>query len=174
MKQKLFFTVTLLALSLIVFGQKQPILKVFAYSQASLKGVRPGGGVEEGGTEIKQVPAQHINYYFYIEYASKKKFFVSALWINRKSFQIKADTIRQTPVEIISTGKSKKTVLVPATKNKILLLIPGAEKNSVTKLSASLKKLVSKNEMVIVYEWKGKIYYYAISKIKLLEPVAAA
>jgi len=163
----------LLFLTLFVSGQKQPIIKVYAYSQTTLKGAKPGGVVEEGGTEIKTLPAKNINYYFYIEYRPKEKFSITTLWISGKPFRAKVDSIQKTPVEIISEGESKKLMLVPATKNKVLLLIPTAEKNNPRKFSASLKTLVSKNELVIVYRWKSKIYYYTIPKIKILKPVSA-
>lgn len=174
MKQKIFFSIVFLAFSLIVVGQKLPVIKVYAYSQVTLKGAKPGGVIEEGGAEVKQSSAQNINYYFYIEYRSKEKFSVSALWINGKSYQIKTDTIRQTPVEgnaADATGMGKRSVLVPATKNKVLLIIPGAELSNSIK-SSSLKKQFVKGELLIVYKWKGKTYYYTIPKIKVLEPVA--
>jgi hypothetical protein len=174
MKQKLFFPLILLAYSSIVTGQKHPVLKVYAYSQATLKGVRPGGIVEEGGTEIKQGTAQGLNYYFYIEYRPKEKFSVSALWINGKSFKIKADSILQTPVESNAadvTANNKKNVLVPATANKILLVVPGEQLSNI-KPPAWLKKQVAKGGLVIVYKWKGKLWSYAVPKIKVIDPAA--
>ncbi len=174
MKQKLFFSITLLAFGLVIMGQKLPVIKIYAYSQATLKGVKQGGIIEEGGTEVKQSSAQNINYYFYVEHRAKEKFSVSFLWINGKSYQVKTDTIRQTPVEgnADAAMNSKRKVLVPATKNKVLLIIPGAELNCTTN-SSYLKKQLLKGELLIIYKWKGKTYYHTVPKIKVLEPVAA-
>jgi hypothetical protein len=172
MKQKLFLSIILLVFSAVVIGQKQPVIKVYAYSQAVLKGAAPGTIVEEGGTEIKQSSVQKTNYYFYIEYTLKAKFSVSALWINGKPFQSNVDSVRQTPVEMNAPGNGKKNLLVPATKNKVLLLVPGAQLTNNTKPSSSLKKQLLKGELVIVYKWKDKTYYYTVPKIKVLEPAA--
>jgi hypothetical protein len=175
MKQKLFFSFILLAFTSAAIGQKLPVIKVYAYSQATLKGAKPGGVVEEGGNEVKQSSTQNINYYFYIEYRAKEKFSVSSLWINGKSYQVKTDTIRQTPVEgnaADASLSSKRKILVPATKNKVLLIIPGTELSNSTK-SSSLKKQLLKGELLIIYKWKGKTYYHTVPKIKVLEPVAA-
>jgi hypothetical protein len=175
MKQKLFFSFILLAFTSAAIGQKLPVIKVYAYSQATLKGVKQGGIIEEGGTEVKQSSAQNINYYVYIEYRAKEKFSVFSLWINGKSYKVKTDTIRQTPVEGNvgeASMNSKRNILVPATKNKVLLVIPGAELSTSIK-SSSLKKQLLKGELLIIYKWKGKTYYHTVPKIKVLEPVAA-
>jgi hypothetical protein len=65
---------------------------------------------------------------------------------------------------------SEKIVLVPATTNKIVLLSPGSKLSN--KPSVWLKKIMAKADLVITYQWKGKIWYYPVSKIKVLEVIA--
>jgi len=67
MKQNLLLTILLFSICTGVFAQNTPIIKVYAYSQAVLQGVKPSGTIEEGGKEIKAVTEKKLNYFFYAE-----------------------------------------------------------------------------------------------------------
>jgi len=175
MKQRTLFTCLLLVLSLFSFTQTSPFLKVYAYAQPSLSNIKPQTTTAENGNQLTKASRENVNYYFYVEYRRKEKFTVTALWVKGKPYQLKADSIQQTPIEMAAgngeMGKnSKKITLVPVTSNKVLLLSPGLKLNS--RPTASLKKIVAKAELVITYRWKGKTLYYPVSKIKLLEVIA--
>ena len=176
MKQRILLTYLLLeSCCLFSFAQTSPFIKVYAYSQASPNNIKPQTTTAENGNQITIAHGGKVNYYFYIEYKRQEKFTITNLWINGKPYRLKADSIRQTPIEM-SAGNgeignnSRKIILVPATSNKVLLLSPG----SFLKINPSswLKKMLVKADLVIAYRWKGKIWYYPVPKIKMLEVVA--
>ena len=87
------------------------------------------------------------------------------------SYDIKADTITDLPVrKIVFTGMEKNdtTIMVPVTKNKIILVYPSGEsKIDDSKYALNLARM---NELVVRYSWKNKIYYTTIKKLKELNP----
>ena len=89
---------------------------------------------------------------------------------------IKYEEVNETPVELSSSNllkDKKKMELVPKTENEILKLTITGEVHDKGKSSSTLQKLISKNDLVISYSWKGKTYYAALKNIKVLEPFAA-
>ena len=166
MKYKIIFTGIFLMLSLLTFSQTSPLIKVYAYAQSTLPGIKPGVSTNE---KLRQPARENVNYYFYAEYLNNENFTAITLWVKGNPYLVKTDSIKHSPVE--TTGNdSKKITLVPVTSNKLLLLQPGSILNS--KPTASLQKMMKKAELVITYRWKGKIKYYPVYKIKMLEVVA--
>ena len=173
MKQKLLFTILLFSISTGVFAQNNPIIKVYAYSQAVLQGAKPSDDIEEGGKEIKAVADKKLNYFFYAEQKKSTVITIVSVWIKGKNYSAKASLVSKTPVVLKSDDPSGNTELVPKSTNKIILITPGGEKISTQKPSASIGKPISASELIIVYKWKGKTYYSEVKKIKELKTVAA-
>ncbi|MFI5133003.1 MAG: hypothetical protein ACHQEB_01640 [Chitinophagales bacterium] len=160
----------------IISAQKTPIINLYAFSQQVLPGMRQSSIAQENGGEIKQAPVEKINYFFYAEQTRSSKVIINAIWVKGKKYAAKTDSISKTPVEITiidSTSKPEKITLVPASVNKILLIIPAGSPETAAQPSGSLKKLVKKSELVVVYQWKGEIYYSTVQKIKKLGPFAS-
>jgi hypothetical protein len=65
-------------------------------------------------------------------------------------------------------GKNDTTIMVPVTKNKIILVYPSGE----SKIDDSKYELnlASLNELVVRYVWKNKTYYITMKKLKVLDP----
>lgn len=177
MKQKIILSIILTAIVSIAFAQSYPLVKIHAYSRATLGGAKPGGIVEEGGSEVKTAAVEKLNYFFYAEYRSAFKFTITGIWIKGKSYGIKTEPVAATPVtiNIVSPeGSESKVTLVPATANKILHFYPSGQPAITSKPTAWLKNLLESSELVIKYQWKGKSWYYAVKKINRLDPVAGS
>jgi hypothetical protein len=62
--------------------------------------------------------------------------------------------------------------LVPKTTQKVVRLVPQREATTAT-LSSAAKKMVTSNELVVSYKWKGKTYYKALKTLTELDPEMA-
>ena len=174
MIQKIFLSLLFLCAGSLLFAQKPPVIKVYAYSQAILPGTRRVNTVDESGKEIKEVAERKISYSIYVEQKRSTVIKIISVWINGKSYTAKTDTVSQTPVETKTGDPANTTVtLVPKSFNTILLITPGSEKLPIKQPSSYLKKAVASSELVIIYEWKGKFWYSKVKKIKELKPLAA-
>jgi len=173
MNKKIFIPVFLLVIIVSGFIQvKPPVKKVYGYKQASIPGILPNYSDENdiqpsGKTKHKQ----NYNYWFYLEFPKTEKINITGLWIAGIRHDIKADTITDLPVrKIVFTGMEKNdtTIMVPVTKNKIILIYPSGE----SKLDDSkyALNLARQNELVVRYTWKNNIYYTTMKKLKELDP----
>ncbi len=176
MKQKFLFTVLAIIAGLLVLAQKAPVLKVYAYSQVVLPGARKSNAVEENGAEVKQATVKKINYFFYAEQKKLATIKVMAVWMQGKKYTAKTDSVSKTPVEIATgdaSAESKEIIPAPASRNKFLLVIPDQAATTGLKPSGSLKKMIKESELVLIYQWKGKTWYFQVKKIKELEPITS-
>ena len=173
MNKKIFIPVFLLVIIVSGFIQvKPPVKRVYGYKQASIPGILPNYSDENdiqpsGKTKHKQ----NYNYWFYLEFTKTEKINITGLWIAGIRHDIKSDTITDLPVrKIVFTGMEKNdtTIMVPATKNKIILIYPSGE----SKLGDSkyALNLARQNELVVRYTWKNNIYYTTMKKLKELDP----
>jgi len=176
MKNKLFISAISFAI-LILTGFTQvlsPVKKIYGYKQASIPGILPDYSEENDMKPTgKNKPKQNYNYWFYLEIPKTEKINVTGLWISGIPHDIKAETVSNLPVKkIIFTGMDKNdtTIMVPATKNKILLIYPSGESKDTTINSKYITGLANKNELVISYLWKNKKYYATLKKLKELTP----
>ncbi|HEU5168562.1 MAG TPA: hypothetical protein VFU29_23615 [Chitinophagaceae bacterium] len=173
MNKKIFIPLFLLGIIASGFTQvKPPVRKVYGYKQGSIPGILPKYSEENDiQPSGKTKPRQNYNYWFYLEFQKTEKINITGLWIAGIRHDIKADTITDLPVtKIIFTGleKNDTTIMVPTTKNKIILVYPSHEsKIDDSKYALNLARL---NELVIRYTWKNKIYYTTMKKLKELDP----
>ena len=173
MDKKILIPVFLFIVIVSGFAQaKPPVKKIYGYKQASIPGnvtdyteendIQPSG---------KSKHKLNFNYWFYLEFPKTEKISITGLWISGIRHDIKTDTITDLPVrKIIFTGMEKNdtTIMVPVTKNKIILVYPSGEsKANDSKYELNLAHL---NELVVRYVWKNKIYYTTIKKLKELDP----
>jgi hypothetical protein len=173
MDKKIFILVFLLIVIVSGFAQaKPPVKKIYGYKQASIPGILPNYSEENdvqpsGKTKRKQ----NYNYWFYLEFPKTEKINITGLWISGIRHDIKTDTLNDLPIrKIIFTGMEKDdtTIMVPLTKNKIILVYPASEsKIDDSKYALDLARI---NELVIRYVWKNKIYYTTMKKLKVLDP----
>jgi len=173
MNKKIFIPVFLLIIIVSGFTQaKPPVKKVYGYKQASIPGILPNYSEENDiQPSGKKKPKQNFNYWFYLEFPKTEKITITGLWISGIRHDIKADTISDLPVrKIVFTGMEKNdtTIMVPVTKNKIILIYPSGE--SRIDDSKYALNLARQNELVVRYTWKNKIYYSTMKKLKELDP----
>jgi hypothetical protein len=173
MSKKIFIPAFLLIIIASGFKQvKPPVKKVYGYKQASIPGILPDYSEENdvqptGKTKTKQ----NFNYWFFFEFSKTEKINITGLWISGIRYEIKSETITDLPVrKIVFTGMEKNdtTIMVPATKNRVMLVHPSGE--SKTDDSKYAMNLARQNELVIRYTWKSKIYYSTMKKLKELIP----
>lgn len=173
MDKKIFIPIFLFTTIVSGFIQvKPPVKKVYGYKQASIPGILPNYS-EENGIQPpgKTKPKQNYNYWFYLEFPKTEKINVTGLWIAGIRYDIKTDTITDLPVrKIIFTGMEKNdtTIMVPVTKNKIILIYPSGE--SKVDDSKYALNLARQNELVVRYVWKNRTYYTTMKKLKELTP----
>ena len=166
----------LLTLFVLVSGfvqVKPPVKKVYAYKQASIPGIVPVHTEENKTKQKKTERKQEYNYWFYMELPKSEKITITGLWISGIRYSLKEDAINDLPVKkIIFTGieKNDTTVMVPFTRNKIILVYPAGKMKEEKKGSAPVTDIARTNELVISYTSKGKIYYASVKKIKELAP----
>jgi hypothetical protein len=173
MNNKIFIPVFLLVIIASGFTQvKPPLKKVYGYKQASIPGILPNYSEENDiNPSGKTKPKQNYNYWFYLEFPKTEKINITGLWISGIRHDIKSDTITDLPVrKIVFTGleKNDTTIMVPATKNKIILVYPSDE--SKIDDSKYALNLARQNELVIRYVWKNKTCYTTMKKLKELNP----
>ena len=173
MVKKIFIPLFLWIVIVSGFTQaKLPVKKVFGYKQASIPGIVPDyTGENDIQPSGKTKPKLNFNYWFYLELPKTEKITITGLWISGGRHDIKTDTITDLPVrKIIFTGMKKNdtTIMVPFTKNKIILVYPAGEsKIDDSRYALNLAHL---NELVVRYVWKNKIHYSTMKKLKELDP----
>ena len=174
MKEKIFilfiFLVVITAPGFI--QNKPPVKKIYGYKQASIPGILPNYSEENDIQPTgKNKPKQNYNYWFYVEFLKTEKINVTGLWISGIQHDLKSETVNNLPVKKIifsGTDKNDTTIMVPFSKNKIILVYPSGER----KLDDSkyALNLARQNELVVRYVWKNKTYYTTIKKLKELTP----
>jgi hypothetical protein len=173
MDKKIFIPLFFLMVAVSGFAQaKPPVKKIYGYKQASIPGILPKYSEENNiGSSGKTKPKLNYNYWFYLEFPKTEKINITGLWISGIRHDIKTDTITDLPIrKIIFTGMEKNDtiLMVPVTKNKIILVYPSGEsKAHDSKYALNLAQM---NELVIRYVRKYKTYYTSIKKLKELDP----
>lgn len=151
---------------------KPPVKKIYGYKQASIPGILPDYSEENDIQPTgKKKHKQNYNYWFYLELPKTEKINITGLWISNIRHDIKTDTITNLPVrKIIFTalGGNDTTIMVPVTRNKIILVYPSGE-SKIDDSNYALN-LAHSNELVVRYVWKNKIYYATMKKLKVLDP----
>ena len=157
-----------------VSAQKDPIVKIYAFKQPVLPGIKKDIIVQENGKTIETTPPQKVNYFFYLEQKKSTAVKIAGIWMYGKKYFIKVDAISNTPVEIAkesSSNKPGKISLTPAEGNEFVQILPGAETKKGTKLPRGLRKIIQQSELVVIYVWEGKTWYLPVKQIKNLSSV---
>lgn len=150
--------------SVIIAGP--PVKKIHAYKQASIPGMKPGLPVK---TERKP----SFNYLIYLEIRIGKEVSFSEIWIDGQKQKIRTEDIEHTPVTktiFNGSGKNDTTTLVPFTERKVILVYPSGLPDNPASDSKKLNRLAKKNDLVIVYTYKGKTCFARARSIRELEP----
>lgn len=150
---KLLLTLFLTFSASVTNAQQDKGIQLYAYSQQSFSGVR---NLKKPTTES-----------FLIYYSSAKKITVSGIWVKNNYCRFEEKRIDELPVKI------GQTILVPVTTKSVHQLMIKRPYEPSPRPAKDLSKLLSGNEVVIVYKWKGKEYFMAVKKLTVLEPFIA-
>lgn len=175
MQKRIFILAFFLTIIVSCFAQvKTPVKRSYGYKQASIPGIIPR---YEENSDIqpasKTKPKQTYNYWFYLEISKTEQINITGLWISGVQHDIKTETINELPVrKMIFTGldKNDTTIMVPVTKNKVVLVYPSGETINKKSNSNYIRQLASKNDLVIRYLWKNQIHYATIKNLKEINP----
>jgi hypothetical protein len=171
------FLLLLVSLPGLIATSQSGLKKVYAYAQGIMPGIKQDVQVIEGGEPSKpatEITETRVSYSIYAEQSGPYKVIFKTAWIKGKAYPVKADKMI-TPVEmkVEEEGSDGKIILAPASQQPVWVLTPGTLFSKQPVVGASLRKLVAKHELVLVYTWKNKVYYYPVKKIKNLPPVIA-
>jgi hypothetical protein len=140
-----------------------------------VQGIKEDVAVMEGGEQQKTVATdERVSYSIYAEQSGSSKVSFSTAWIRGKAYPVKADKVN-TPVEMKTgeEGGDGKIVLAPASRQSVWAITLGTLYEKQPAAGSTLRKLMTKNEVVLVYTWRNKTYYYPLKKIKNLPPAIA-
>src|SRR4030095_917689 len=153
---------------------KPPIKNVYGYKQANIPGILPTY-IEENDIAPKAPtkPKLSLNYWFYVEIPKTQKINITGLWISGIQHNIRSEVVNDLPAKkIIFTGMEKNdtVVMMPVTKNKVMLIKPSGESKDTIIRSNYISNLAQANELVIRYTWENKTFYTTMKKLKELNP----
>ena len=146
----------------------QPSLKLYGYSQVTTPGMIRVEEPENGGVKTK-APLFFTNYYIFIASAKSVNIQPLEIWVDGK--WRKTGNLETVTTPYYSGGPERK-LLVARTKLKVKKLNTG-DTLSTLKPSATLRKMMKDNELILSYSWKGKKYYAALKKLTVLEKIHA-
>ncbi len=162
-----------------VIAQKGAIRQVYAWQQQVLSGVRPQEIVQEhnNSTKTAAVSAGKSNLLIYTECIPHAKIKWSGVWINGVLYKVKAETISAIPVLSLGDEKDGNRMtkeLVPENAGPFIQLLPSGNAGKTGLQTGWFRQMKKSNELIIVYIYMGKTWYYPVPKIKVLEPVPAS
>jgi hypothetical protein len=140
--------------------------RVYGYVQQQLPGIVPGGNTEQGVPVKKEIVTDHLIYF-----SSPKGTRVTLveMYIHGLPYSIKSGNLVQTPVsQKDNLGKTR--TMVPKTGNEVRQLIrsdyvPGKD-------FSRARQKAAVNDVVVVYQYRGKYYSAILKKLTKLEPVS--
>lgn len=141
-------------------AQTTAVKKVYAYRQYLLQGKKP--------VQYETVKKSE-RFFIYLEVSKNKKLNVTGMWIDNSYYRFSVKRYSKTPVVIKITEGPEKFIAVPKTLNDIYEVIPGKKQEPAPRPGTTLGNYLQKNEVVIIYSYKGKQYFAGVEKMTLLE-----
>ncbi len=145
-------------------AQKSPVIKIYAYSQATLPGKKPSGNKTD--TDIKKE-----SYRLFVSVTGNEIINITGVWINQEYYRFTVSSKLKTPVKMEKPDDG--IILVPKTNNKVLELMLKGKQEPAPRPGTKLGTLMKTNAIVISYSWKGKQYFITSKTIKDLPPFIA-
>lgn len=162
---------TIIIISSLIISQAafaQLNVKLYGYSQEVTPGMVPQRDIpdENNGGRVLKTPAVTTFYYVYTRTSVLIQ--PDEIWIGGKWHVATTKLVKATPV--VTEYPAKKT-LVPFTKLKVQLIERGDTLTNTAFITPALKKMMTANELIISYTWKGKKNYAALKKLTVLETI---
>jgi hypothetical protein len=160
------FLIYCILISQLVFAQ--PVTKIYGYSQSFTPGIVPQRDIAEKPGTANRKSHTIINYYIYIKLAGPVPVQLQQIWIKDRWYKIISSPQVKTPVYTDQPGKK---LLVPLTGYKVLQVKLGDTLTTIVTPSSAVRKMTNNSELVLVYKWKGNIYYSQLKQVTVLERV---
>jgi hypothetical protein len=152
------------------------IKKLHCYKQELYGGAMQANDTvaDKSGNE-KTVRPANTRYFLFAEIEKKKRIVVLQLWINKKLYNFTIDTVKQFPHILLSSsgGESiSRDTLVTSTQGYVIQLknpIPAGQRS----MSVNLQKIVSQNNIVLIYLYCNKKQSISLKKFKELPAIFA-
>lgn len=153
-----------------VYSQAEQSPKAHAYSREVLGGSRRVATADETGKSPTSAAKPSLQYYIYVE--SNSALNIKTIWIEGKQFSVATEKIATPVILQNATVPGKKAdTLVKATQNNVWQ-VQLKDKLKDGKRTAALVRLLRNNDVVIVYERKGKLLQLPVKRIYKLSSVA--
>jgi hypothetical protein len=167
MKKLLLYTIAALLTG--SAGAQSPIIKLYAFSQETMPGIKPAS--PEDGREINN--ALPMGYYFYAEVKRGAKVdmpdvCIKGVWHSATLQKVNTPVLAVVDAVVIP---NKKRVLVKKTRNDVYRVIPGEA--SEMAMDETWQKLAAGNEVVLVVQQANKKQYITVRKMVQLPQLAA-
>jgi len=168
---KPFLAFVLIIASVASFAQANKKVKLYAYEQRVLPGVRKVT-IDENGVQREAKPKTFSHYYIYLEAPSSKKVEVKHIWIRGKQQNVTVEkpTLPAVVYNISMPGRKADT-LVRQRLNPVLQIVPSPASDSF-QVSYAVRQKMKKNEIVVHTIENGKDCFYYLESIKMLDPLA--
>lgn len=165
----------LLAFLLTLAAQaQQRKVKLYAYSQPVTPGIQKARDIDENGNRVPATAGENgTNLLLYAVSSSPARVYPVALWIRGERHGVRLQAVAKTPVTHTNYNNPqnpKTTVLVPATRSKVLQLVPTDTPDG--KEYPAAEKLAGSNDVVFVFKQNGKFFYQPVTKFTTLEAAA--
>lgn len=154
---KLLFIFLTLFSSFYSLAKSVPVKKIYAYKQTILPGKKSNNTSSKETYRIFILSSQTVH--------------ITGVWVNSAYFEFMVASVSKKPV-ILNNGNEKK-IAVPITNLMVTEISVKKMISPVPRPGGMLGQLLSKNEIVIVYSFKGKDYFISKKKAASLEPFAA-
>jgi hypothetical protein len=145
------------------YSLAQPTVKLYGYSQLSTPGMVLD---KEAANKSGKSWDAAMDYFIYLSFNRSLAVAPSEVWIRGNRFTISSNKTVATPV--LSPGN---TVLVAKSASKVIQLKHNRPLLTLATAPGWLKNMISQNELVVAYTWKGKKYFKALKTIKELDTV---
>ncbi len=170
MGKRILFMLQFFLYVLPVFSQADPYPKAHAYSREILGGARRAATADETGKSTTSAAEPSLQYYIYVE--SNSVINIKTVWVEGKQFSVATEKIASPVILQNATIPGNKVdTLIRATKSNVWQVLL-KDKLKDGKRTATLVRLLRNNDIVIVYERKGKLIQLPVKKINKLPPVA--
>ena len=171
--KKLILAALLLLPALASFAQAA-CFKAYAYSQATIPGIRQEVVDDSHPGERPSSPFP-VQYYIYAEMPPACKISLTGVWIKGTYYEAALKKVK-TPVLLedpsVPLEDKDKKVLVKKTKNTVYSLILQNEREMPSDLRAE-KALMDANEAILFFSRSGKAMNIAVKTITVLQPIHA-
>ncbi len=172
MKETNIFFV-LLSLSITAGAQ---VKKVYGFSQELYSGVKQdnnlsGGKASNGG----DLSSNTQRYFLFIETIKNKEAHIEQVWIKGFLYNYKIDTIKTLPYILENSNGGEmilRDTLVKSSREEIIQL-KNLVKASYNIIPKNIKKLVVKNNMVLIFKYKNKRQNITLRKLGIVKPMFA-